>query len=105
MRLADMKIRQIYFSEKHYRSVQREHDEVIDFLKTNTFEADSPEEEASLRAEQLQSLLLDKVLACYTAGEKIELLIPLLEELIEKYETWQKSYPFLNRHPKYRRSL
>jgi hypothetical protein len=95
-----VKKRQKFFSEAHYNNFLREHDEVIDFLKTNTFESDSPEEEASLRAEQLQSLLLDKMLACYTVGEKIELLIPLLEELIEKYEIWQEKLSILEQTPK-----
>ncbi|KPN90731.1 PoNe immunity protein domain-containing protein [Pseudomonas nunensis] len=85
-----MNKRQKFYSEAHYKNFLKEYDEVIEFCKTNTLESDSPEEEASLRAEQFQSLLLDKISACYTAGEEIEVLFPLLEKLIQKYEIWQK---------------
>ena len=95
-----MNIRQEYYSESHYRSFLKECDEAIEFSKTNTFESDSPEEEASLRASHFQSLLLDKIFACYTAGEKIDILIPLLEELIEKYETLQYKLSILEQSPK-----
>ncbi|WP_426234164.1 PoNe immunity protein domain-containing protein [Pseudomonas sp. TWP3-2] len=81
--------RQTFYTENQYRIFLKEYDEVLELCKTNTFESDSPEQEASLRARHLQGLLLDKVLACYTAGEEIELLIPLLEELVEKYEIRQ----------------
>lgn len=84
-----MKKRQKFFSETHYKNFQREHDEVLEFLKTNTFESDSPEEEAALRSRHLQRLALDRLLAAYTAGEEIVSLIPLLDDLIEKYETRQ----------------
>ncbi|MFJ5237732.1 PoNe immunity protein domain-containing protein [Pseudomonas sp. OV221] len=84
-----MNKRQTFFSENHYKNFQREHDEVIEFLKTNTFESDSPEEEAALRSRHLQKLALDRLLAAYTAGEEIFSLIPLLDDLIEKYEIRQ----------------
>ncbi|WP_122412419.1 PoNe immunity protein domain-containing protein [Pseudomonas viridiflava] len=95
-----MNKRQKFYSENHYRTFLKEYDEVIEFCKINTLEADSPEEEASLKAEQLQSLLFDKILACYTSGEEIEVLIPLVEELIEKYEIWQKKLAILEGAPK-----
>ncbi|WP_095126319.1 PoNe immunity protein domain-containing protein [Pseudomonas sp. Irchel s3a12] len=95
-----MNKRQKFYSENHYRNFLKEYDEVIEFCKTNTFESDSPEEEASLRAEQFQSLLLDKIFACYTAGEEIEIIIPLLEELIEKYEIWQEKLSIFEQAPK-----
>ncbi|WP_135007515.1 PoNe immunity protein domain-containing protein, partial [Pseudomonas syringae] len=95
-----MKKRQKFYSKNYYINFLKEYDEVIEFCKTNTFEADSPEEEASLRAEQLQSMLFDKIFACYTSGEEIEALIPLIEELIEKYETWQKKLSILEQTPK-----
>ncbi|GAB0080844.1 hypothetical protein TOC8172_05440 [Pseudomonas syringae] len=86
-----MNKRQKFYSEKHYLNFQREHNEVIDFLKTNTFESDSPEEEAALRSRHLQKLALDRLLAAYTAGEKIASLTPLLEDLIQKYEHRQST--------------
>ncbi|KAA0983850.1 DUF1911 domain-containing protein [Pseudomonas sp. ANT_J12] len=84
-----MNKRQKYFSEYQYKNFLKEHDEVVEFFKTNTFQSDSPEEEATLRSRHFQQLALDKLLATYTAGEKIPSLLPLLETLIEKYETRQ----------------
>ncbi|MCD5991969.1 DUF1911 domain-containing protein [Pseudomonas sp. CDFA 553] len=84
-----MQKRQKYFSETHYRNFLREHDEIIDFLKTNRFESDTAEEEAALRSRHFQRLAMDRLLATYTAGEEITFLIPLLEELVGKYETRQ----------------
>lgn len=84
-----MKKRQRFFSETHYKNFQIEHDEVIELLRTNTFESDSPEEEAAIRSRHLQTLSLDRLLAAYTAGEEIAPLIPLLSDLIDKYEVRQ----------------
>ncbi|WP_122680012.1 PoNe immunity protein domain-containing protein [Pseudomonas viridiflava] len=95
-----MNKRQVFFSEQHYQNFLREHDEVIDFFSSNKFQSDSPEEEASLRAGFFQALALDKLLASYTAGENIGSLIPLLESLIEKYETRQKMLAALENLPK-----
>lgn len=95
-----MNTRQDFYSEDHYKHFLKELDETIEFCKTNTFESDSPEEEASLRAEQLQNLLFDRIFASYTAGEEIKTLIPLLEELIEQYETWQTKLAILEHAPK-----
>lgn len=85
-----MNIRQHLFSKKHYENFLREHDEVIEFCKTNTFQSDSIVQEASLRASHFQTLALDRLLAAYTGGEAIASLIPLLEDVIEKYEVRQK---------------
>lgn len=95
-----MNTRQDFYSKDHYKHFLKELDETIELCKTNTFESDSPEEEASLRAEQLQNLLFDRIFASYTAGEEIKTLIPLLEELIEKYETWQTKLAILEHAPK-----
>lgn len=45
-----MKIRQAYFSENHYQNFLTEHDEVIEFFKSNKFKSDTAEEEATLRS-------------------------------------------------------
>ncbi|MBX8474661.1 DUF1911 domain-containing protein [Pseudomonas cichorii] len=84
-----MEKRQNFFSQEHYSNFLREYDEVVEFFKQNTFESDSPEEEAALRSRHFQSLALDRLLAAYTAGEEIVFLLPLLEDLIEKYEVRQ----------------
>jgi hypothetical protein len=65
-----MNKRQTFFSENHYKNFQREHDEVIEFLKTNTFESDSPEEEAALRSRHLQKLALDRLSGCLYCGRR-----------------------------------
>lgn len=95
-----MNKRQKFYTENQYRTFLKEYEEVLEFCKTNTFQASSPEQEASLRAGHLQNLLLDKILACYTAGEEVEVLIPLLEELVEKYEIWQKKLAIYEQAPK-----
>ena len=65
-----MNERQKFYSEDHYENFQREHDEVIEFFKSNKFKSDSAEEEASLRSAFFQTLALDRILASYTAGTK-----------------------------------
>lgn len=94
-----MKQRQKFFTESQYNTFLKEYEEVLEFCKTNTFQSSSPEQEASLRARHLQDLLLDKILACYTAGEAVETLIPLLEELIEKYEIRQNKLAIYEQEP------
>lgn len=84
-----MNKRQKFFSEYQYTNFLKEHDEVIEFFETNTFQSDSPEEEATLRATYFKQLALDRILATYTAGEEINSLEPLLEDLIAKYEKRQ----------------
>ncbi|MBV1809878.1 PoNe immunity protein domain-containing protein [Pseudomonas viridiflava] len=86
-----MNVRQTFFSQNHYEKFLREHDELVDFFKVNKFKSDSVIEEASQRARYFQTLALDKLLATYTAGERIESIIPLLEGLIEKYEIRQQA--------------
>ncbi|MFJ2683061.1 PoNe immunity protein domain-containing protein [Pseudomonas sp. NPDC087342] len=82
--------RQKFYSENHYNTFLREYDESIDFYRTRKFKSDSDEEEATLRSRFFQRLALNKLLATYTAGEKITALIPLLEDLITKYEIRQE---------------
>lgn len=94
-----MNKRQKFYSEKQYLNFQREHNEVINFLKTNTFESDSPQEEAALRSRHLQKLALDRLLAAYTAGEEIASLTPLLEDLIQKYELRQSTLEIYENTP------
>ncbi|MFJ2683064.1 PoNe immunity protein domain-containing protein [Pseudomonas sp. NPDC087342] len=86
-----MKVRQAFYNEANYKGFLKEYDEVIEFCKSNTFQSCSPQQEAAIRARHLQDLLLDRILACYTAGGEITTLIPLLETLIEKYEISQKA--------------
>ncbi|WP_122855819.1 PoNe immunity protein domain-containing protein [Pseudomonas viridiflava] len=94
-----MNKRQKFYSEKQYLNFQREHNEVINFLKTNTFESDSPQEEAALRSRHLQKPALDRLLAAYTAGEEIASLTPLLEDLIQKYELRQSTLEIYENTP------
>lgn len=82
--------RQSFFSRRHYAHFLGEHDAVVEFFKTNRFQSDSDDEEASLRAAFFQRLALDKLLATYTVGEPIEALLPLLEDLLDQYELRQQ---------------
>ena len=86
-----MNIRQTLFSAARYENFIREYDELLNLFSTNKFKSDSALEEASQRARYFQTLALEKLFATYTAGERIEKLIPMLEELIEKYEIRQKT--------------
>ena len=86
-----MAVRQKFFSGEHYANFLSEYDELVEFFKVNKFKSDSDLEEASQRAKYFQNLALDRLLATYTSGEKIEAIIPLLEELIEKYQARQKA--------------
>lgn len=81
--------RQKFFSESHYKNFLNDHDEAAELLKTTIFKSDTPEGEATLRSRFTQRLALRKLTATYTAGEDISSLPPLLEDLIEKYETRQ----------------
>ncbi|BBP70651.1 hypothetical protein PHLH6_26550 [Pseudomonas sp. Seg1] len=94
-----MNIRQHLFTKTHYENFKREHDEVIVFFETNTFQSDSAEEEASLRATYFKQLAFDRLLAAYTAGEEIYSLIPLLEDLIAKHELRQAKLAEYQRTP------
>lgn len=85
-----MKTRQKFYSENHYNIFLKEHDEVIDFFKTRKFKSDSLEEEATLRSRFFQRLALHRLFATYTAGGEVSSLIPLLEDLITKYEIRQE---------------
>ncbi|WP_439885252.1 PoNe immunity protein domain-containing protein [Pseudomonas syringae] len=91
--------RQKFYSQNHYEIFLRECDEVTQFFEINKFQSDSLEEEASLRARFFQRLALDKVLASYTAGVEIELLIPLLDDLIVSYEIRQKTLAICEKMP------
>jgi hypothetical protein len=94
-----MDIRQKFFSDYQYSKFLKEHDEVIEFFKTNNFQSDSQEEEASLRATFFKQLALDRVFAAYTAGENIDSLKPLLEDLIAKYEIRQATLAIYQKTP------
>ncbi|TPG98036.1 DUF1911 domain-containing protein [Pseudomonas caspiana] len=81
--------RQEFYSEIHYKIFLTEHDETIEFFKARTLKSDSTEEEAALRSRFFQRLALHKLLAAYTVGEEISALLPLLEDLIDKYQIRQ----------------
>lgn len=83
--------RQKFLSDSQYEIFLKESDEVIRFLESNRFESETDEEERSLRARYFQRLALDRLFITYTAGQPIDALLPILEEVIEGYETWQQA--------------
>lgn len=91
--------RQKFLSEKLYANLCAHFDGVEDFWKENAMEADSPEQEASLKARHLQVAVLDKLILTYTAGAPIETLIPMLELLVEKYEIYQEALSHYEQKP------
>lgn len=81
---------------QQFLTAQR-HDNFLDnykksfiFWQDKLFQADSPEQEKSLRAKHFQTLYLNNILMRYTAGEEIFNLPPLLEELVDSYEVLQQ---------------
>ncbi|BAV75087.1 hypothetical protein TRE132_31020 [Pseudomonas chlororaphis subsp. aurantiaca] len=83
--------RQKFLSDNQYKIFLKESDEVTKFFESNRFKSETDEEEKSLRARHFQRLTLDKLFITYTAGQPIEALLPILEEVIEGYETWQRA--------------
>lgn len=91
--------RQQFLSEELYSNLCTHFEGMEAFWKENTMEADSPEQEASLKAEHLQEAILDKLILTYTAGEPIEALVPMLELLVAKYEVRQKTLAHYEQMP------
>ncbi|KQV22067.1 hypothetical protein ASC74_16840 [Pseudomonas sp. Root329] len=85
-----MNKRQKFLSDTRYENFLAYSEETKIFWKTNTFESDSPEQEASLRAAHFKGVARKKLFISYTAGVEIHSLIPLLEELISAYEERQR---------------
>lgn len=86
-----MKTRQQLLSSVQYNNFLEYCSETVEFWKLNRMESDSPEQEKSLRARHFQTVALDKLIITYTAGEPIENLPPILENLISLYEEFQIS--------------
>lgn len=84
-----MNKRQKFLSETRYKDFLAYSVESKVFWETNKFESDSPEQEASLRANHFKNLALKKLFISYTSGMEISSLEPLLEELISRYEDRQ----------------
>jgi hypothetical protein len=84
-----MNKRQKFLSEARYKNFLAYSEETKEFWKVKKFESDSPEQEASLRASHFKDLALKKLFISYTAGAEIASLVPLLEDLISKYEESQ----------------
>ncbi|MCW6057607.1 PoNi-like cognate immunity protein [Pseudomonas fragariae (ex Marin et al. 2024)] len=84
-----MNKRQQLLSITRYKDFLSYSEETKLFWAENSFESDSPEQEASLRASHFKDLALKKLFISYTAGVEISALVPLLDELISKYEDRQ----------------
>ena len=82
--------RQQYLSEKRYQNFFNNKEKTTAFFEKNTFQADSEDQEKSLRARHFQKLIFKEILIRYTAGDEINNLIPLMESLINSYELLQK---------------
>lgn len=82
--------RQQFLTEQRYDNFLDNYKESFIFWQDKLFQADSPEQEKSLRARHFQTLYLNNILMRYTAGEEIFNLPPLLEELVDSYEVLQQ---------------
>lgn len=85
-----MNKRQEFLTEARYANFLAYSEETKIFWKNHTFESDSPEQEASLRAAHFKGVAQRKLFISYTAGVEIHSLAPLLEELISAYEELQR---------------
>ncbi|GFM71781.1 hypothetical protein PSCICL_27730 [Pseudomonas cichorii] len=90
-----MNKRQKFLSDNMYSEFFSYVEETRVFFEHNKFESDSPQQEESLRASHFQDLALKKLLISYTAGVDISALIPLLEELVARYEERQSKLSVL----------
>ncbi|MBX8485772.1 PoNe immunity protein domain-containing protein [Pseudomonas cichorii] len=84
-----MNRRQQFLTEKRYENFLSNYKDSFVFWQDKLFQADSPEQEKSVRAKHFQTLYLKNILMLYTAGETIENLSAPLETLIESYEDLQ----------------
>ncbi|VVM70690.1 PoNe immunity protein domain-containing protein [Pseudomonas viridiflava] len=82
--------RQKFLTEKRYENFLSSYKKSFVFWEDKLFQAESPEQEKSVRAKYFQSLYLRRILMLYTAGEEISNLPASLETLIESYETLQR---------------
>jgi hypothetical protein len=82
--------RQQFLTEKRYENFTSNYKKSFVFWEDKLFQADSPEQEKSVRARHFQTLYLKNILMLYTAGEEIENLPAPLETLIESYEDLQE---------------
>ncbi|MFJ2478712.1 PoNe immunity protein domain-containing protein [Pseudomonas sp. NPDC087598] len=85
-----MNKRQKFLTEARYVDFLVYSEETKEFWDHNTFESDSPEQEASLRATHFKNVALKKLLISYTGGVEISALEPMLEELIRNFERRQE---------------
>ncbi|BBP70223.1 hypothetical protein PHLH6_22270 [Pseudomonas sp. Seg1] len=79
-----------FLSDFRYKDFLAYSVETREFWEHHTFESDSAEQEASLRASHFRSVAFKKLLISYTAGVEFVALQPLLEELISLYEVRQQ---------------
>lgn len=86
-----MNKRQQYLSETRLDNFFINYEETLSFFDKNTFQADCENQEKAVRARHFQKLILKEILIRYTAGNKIENLIQLLENLVDSYEILQKT--------------
>ncbi|MBK5396079.1 DUF1911 domain-containing protein [Pseudomonas sp. TH39(2020)] len=82
--------RQKYLTVKRHENFIINYKKSFIFWEDKLFQADSPEQEKSIRARHFQTLHLKNILIRYTAGEEVHNLAILLETLVESYENLQK---------------
>ncbi|WP_347902732.1 PoNe immunity protein domain-containing protein [Pseudomonas purpurea] len=91
--------RQRFLTEQRLSNFHRGHARDVEFARTHLFEADSPEQEQSLKAGYFQEAALDEILIRYTAGEAIDSLSPYLEVLIDTFEHYREKLAIYEQVP------
>ncbi|MFJ2683067.1 PoNe immunity protein domain-containing protein [Pseudomonas sp. NPDC087342] len=94
-----MNRRQRFIVDSYYRKSIHLYDTTESRWAGQTMQADSPDQERSLRTGYFKAAALNALLISYTAGETIESLIPRLEKLISSYETYQQALAAEEREP------
>lgn len=93
-----MNRRQCFIVDSYYRKSIHLYD-TTESRWAGTMQADSPDQERSLRTGYFKAAALNALLISYTAGEPIDSLIPRLEKLISRYEIYQQALAAEEREP------
>lgn len=82
--------RQPFLSQQQFDRYREHANTEESFWAAHTFEADSPEQEASLRARHFVQAALNRIFLFYTAGVEPEFIGDCLEDLVRRYEICQR---------------
>lgn len=94
-----MNRRQVFLSHKHYHQYLESLAGEEAHWQTHSMMADSPLQEASLKAWQVQQARLHHLILSYTGGAPMEELAQALDGVIESYEDYQRKLELYEERP------